>query len=250
MTSATLIYFSPTGTTKKLLHSIAKGYTPNCYSEIDLTKDSSDETPAELLIIGVPVYAGRVPDPFLERFKNIDIKKRECIIVVVYGNRAYEDALLELQDLVEGKGGSILGAGAFIAEHSLSREQQPIAKNRPDEQDLNKAYQFGKEVSLKTDLKNIKVPGNRPYKEKNPKTEVIMKTDETRCTLCSKCIAVCPVDAIVEPLNTDGKLCLRCSACVRVCENKARSLQDTLSTTIAQRLFETCQERKEPELFI
>ena len=47
----------------------------------------------------MPVYAGRVPALAVERLKGIKTSGVKCVIVAVYGNRAYEDALVEMQDI-------------------------------------------------------------------------------------------------------------------------------------------------------
>jgi len=47
----------------------------------------------------MPVYAGRVPALAVERLKGIKTSGVKCVIVAVYGNRAYEDALVEMQDV-------------------------------------------------------------------------------------------------------------------------------------------------------
>ena len=93
-------------------------------------------------------------------------------MVVVYGNREYEDALLELKNLAIEQGFSRVAAGAFIGEHSYSRDSTPIAVGRPDEADLNKAKEFGERVLKKLldnreldHLPTLEVPGNFPIKK-------------------------------------------------------------------------------------
>lgn len=124
--------------------------------ETDLTLDESD-TPIEindsLTVIAAPVYGGRVAPTALQRIKRLKGNNSPAIVVVVYGNRDYEDALLELRDTAVSLGFTPLAAGAFIGEHSYSTAEMPVAAGRPDDKDLQIASQFGKDC-----LKSWKKP--------------------------------------------------------------------------------------------
>ncbi|MFA8436755.1 MAG: EFR1 family ferrodoxin [Marinifilaceae bacterium] len=254
MKELNLIYFSPTGSTNRVVNEIAKGISSTTINEIDITYTGVSKSITGTIIIGSPVYEGRLPKVFKERLSHLDLTDANCILVVVYGNRAYENSLKELKELVESKGATVWGAGAFIGEHSLSSKEKPIAEARPDKKDLSIAFDFGKRIQAIniTKLKTIEIPGQYPLPESKPKPDVIIKTDENKCIKCDKCIDACPVGAIPKdnPLVTNGTLCLRCCACIKVCPVDARELNDPLSLNIAKRVFENCQQRKEPEIFI
>ena len=114
------IYFSPTNTTKTIVETIANVFSSeiNTYDiTFDRTKKVENFKEDELLIIGMPVYGGRIPYLVQEFVKNLKANNTLCIPVVVYGNRDYEDALLELSDYLEEGGFKIVSAGAFIGEH-------------------------------------------------------------------------------------------------------------------------------------
>ena len=108
------MYFSPTGTTCTIVRRIADRLEKNAgepvtIREYDFTLPSGRrEAPSfnarDLLIIGVPVYAGRVPNVLLS-YLNIIIGSGALVVpVVLYGNRDYDDALLELKDILESNG--------------------------------------------------------------------------------------------------------------------------------------------------
>src|ERR1700690_2267706 len=102
--STKLIYFSPTQTTRKVVENIAQGIQIVPVEHVDLTLPPAGmrervEMHDELAIIGSPVYAGRLPVDVISRFRHLKGNATPAVIVVVYGNRAYEDALLELRDL-------------------------------------------------------------------------------------------------------------------------------------------------------
>lgn len=116
--------------------------------ETDLTLDE-DLTPIEirdaLTVIAVPVYGGRVAPVALQRLKRLRGINAPAILITVYGNRDYEDALLELRDTAVELGFMPLSAAAFIGEHSYSTPARPIAAGRPDASDLQKAECFGQD---------------------------------------------------------------------------------------------------------
>jgi ferredoxin/flavodoxin len=264
ITSTDLIYFSPTQTTKKIIESISKGLQVNKENHINITlpqagRESSLSLNGDLAIIGAPVYGGRLPAMFISRFSTISGKVMPAVIVVVYGNRAYDDALIELKDVVLGAGFKPIGAGAFIGEHSYSTNITPIAVGRPDVNDIENANLFGGMVREKMmnsntcdDLLEPRIPGNSPYKEIKLLSGISPDTIESLCTRCNKCISVCPVSAInrKDPATIDKGLCIRCCACVKICEFNARIMDDPLIKQAAGQLSAGCSLRKEPEIYL
>src|SRR6266568_6944252 len=175
--SAKLIYFSPTQTTRKVIEGISQGLQVVNVEHLDLTPpDAEIQKPQgwhdDLAVIGAPVYSGRLPAVAVSRFRKLEGNGAPAVIVVVYGNRAYEDALLELRDVALEAGFKPIAAGAFVGEHSYSTNDTPIAAGRPDMEDLGKAKAFGKMIREK--MHNIPaldqagsfyLPGNVPFKE-------------------------------------------------------------------------------------
>ncbi|MCG6534978.1 MAG: 4Fe-4S binding protein [Syntrophales bacterium LBB04] len=255
-----LIYFSPTGTTRKVLEAVARGFGAEHIERLDLTCQETTPTDVREIrdafaIIGTPVYAGRVPLKAVEALQLIRARNTPAVVVAVYGNRAYDDALLELADIAEKGGFRPVAAGAFIGEHSFSTPAAPIAQGRPDREDIERAESFGKMIRERIDSdlsaeKVLQVPGNFPYKERNPSPPPPV-TDEVRCIKCSKCATVCPGKAITlkdEAVLTEKALCMACCACVKNCPSGARHIDSGLAER-AERLSAACRERKEPQFF-
>lgn len=100
------IYFSPTYTSKKSAVSIARGLEGEL-TEIDLTlKDAIPEilfSRHDIVVFGFPVYAGRILPEALDRLSSFRGDHTPCVITVTYGNRHYDDALLELFDNIKEK---------------------------------------------------------------------------------------------------------------------------------------------------
>ncbi len=259
--STNLIYFSPTKTTRKVIEAISTGIGAGDTKHFDLTlpkptNSSISITEDGFAIIGVPVYNGRIPIEAVRRLKRLKGANTPAIIVAVYGNRAYEDALVELRDLVTELGFHPFAAAAFIGEHSYSTTEKPIAQNRPDAEDLSVAQSFG--ARIEEMLKNgtfigslSKLPGNVPFKTIPVRPPISPTTIEAECDKCEICVSVCPTEAIEmkEVMETDIAACILCCACVKECPTGARVNNSDFIRTISQRLFEHCSERKEPELF-
>lgn len=262
--SVALVYFSPTGTTKTVLEGIAKGAGIESINHVPLTLPDKASTlinsfSDKLVIIGAPVYSGRLPADAVKRLQQCKAENTPAVLVVVYGNRAYEDALLELVNLSKELGFIPVSGSAFIGEHSYATKELPIAVNRPDPIDMEKAEDFGKAVIKKlTDIQNVddipslSVPGNIPYKEKMTFPASAPNTLEDLCTMCGICADVCPKEAITvnDTVETDENLCIRCCACVKECPENARIMDDERIMGVTKWLWENCSQRKEPEVFV
>lgn len=262
--SIKLVFFSPTETTAKIVHDIAQGINPDIVSSIDLTPPSArsqdiEQMNDELTIIGTPVYAGRVPPEAARRLRQITGNNTPAVVVVVYGNREFDDALLELKDIVSELGFRPIAGGAFIGEHSYSSEDTPIATGRPDAQDIEKAKQFGESIQGRIskfhtvdDIPALHVPGQFPYQESGSLLDTVPVTVESLCTLCADCAAVCPTAAITveDSVVTNQEECICCSACVKKCPTGAIQWESPLMDQIRNWLSENCAQRKEPQVFL
>lgn len=260
---AKLIYFSPTGTTKKVLGGIATGLDLEIAEFYDLTRknkkaDMIEMRSDDLAIIGSPVYGGRIPPLATERIREFKAKQTPAVLVVVYGNRAYEDALLELCDITEQSGFHAIAGAAFIGEHSLSSSRMPIGHGRPDSDDLEKARLFGEKIRQKITTLNaletipsFEMPGNHPYKDVRKREPISPVTHEEFCIKCGQCVEVCPTSAVTigDTVITNSNTCIVCCACIKNCPTEARRLENPGMLKFAKWLYATCSSRKEPEIF-
>ena len=119
------ITFSPTGGTQKAADLLTKELSGEC-TAVDLTKQDADFSAAaftaeDLAVIAVPSYGGRVPAVAVERLGTLKGNGARAVLVCVYGNRAYEDTLAELEDAAVQAGFRVIAAVAAIAEHSVVR---------------------------------------------------------------------------------------------------------------------------------
>lgn len=260
----TLVYFSPTRTTKQVLEGIAQGLAALGVTSVDLTLPEADSAEtvvldADLVVIGAPVYGGRIPPTAMQRLQFLRGQDTPAILVAVYGNRAFEDALLELSDWAQAAGFVPVAGGAFIGEHSYNTPLTPIAPGRPDAADLAKAADFGSAVrrrlegvTASADLVPASLPGSRPYRRLHRSGSRAPVTRVDLCTLCGRCAQVCPTGAITvsDAVVTVAEECIMCCACVKVCPTDARVMEHERVLQTAEWLSAEHGVRKEPEVFI
>ena len=248
------IVFSPTGGTEK-----ASGYIANALEGETVAVDLTDSglgfrtvamTKEDVAVIAVPSYGGRVPAVAAERLGMMRGNGAQAVLVCVYGNRAYEDTLVELEDAAKGAGFRVIAAVSAIAEHSIVRQ---FAAGRPDPQDAAQLAGFANQIQQKIsagDASEPAIPGNRPYKKAGGTGMVPKATKE--CTACGACAAVCPVGAIDkdDPKRVDKKACISCMRCIAICPVGARAIDPAKQQGIADHLRDICSVRKEPALYL
>lgn len=259
-----LVCFSPTGTTKAVIQGIARGINHDYQEVLDITnplirQDAMQTSANDLLIVGVPVYMGRVPAIIGERLSRIKANSTPTVCVVVYGNRLFDDALLELTNILTKQGCKPFAGAAFVGEHSFSSAETPIAESRPDSMDLYHAEQFGKRIIAKLQMASstnstagIDVPGKYPYGGVAQLWSVDFIGINSECNQCGICAEVCPANAI-DSTNSriiDKEKCITCCACIKKCPMGARFIKDSPVKEAAVRLNRLYSERKDPIVFI
>lgn len=247
------ICFSPTGGTKKATKMLTEVLTGD-FKTVDLT----DSTVVfqnialkkdDLAVISVPSYNGRVPHLAAGRLGKIQGNGAKAILLCSYGNRAYEDTLVELRDIANQAGFRIVAAIAAVAEHSIAHQ---FATGRPDKEDQAQLHTFAEVIQSKLDTGDDSepvIPGNRPYKKDGGVTMVPKPTKN--CTTCGLCAQECPAQAIdaSDPKKVDKKKCISCMRCVSVCPHSARSINAVMLSVVGMALKKACANRKDNELY-
>lgn len=266
--SAAVIYFSPTGTTKKILYAITEGMGIDNLKYINLTlpdvrKVNAPVINEDIIIIGTPVYEERVPEMLYPFLTSLTGNNKPVVLAAVYGNIGEGNALNELQTITESSGFKVIAAGSFIGEHSFSTKELPIAEGRPNQDDIKRAQDFGKAIigKLKTidDLNgfSLQIPqGKLPLMSKIlPANSARMFTktpsaDMSVCNHCGVCVKLCPVSAIDEnTLEINDNQCLRCFSCVKRCQRKARMIIYKKKYLVTRVLTAKSKVEKEPKVY-
>lgn len=259
MTYKTFCY-SPTGNTKKIADAIV-----DTWAKLSGTKAEkmSFTLPTErqkhyafsendVVVVGVPTYAGRVPNLLVKFLRTVDGNGARVVALVTYGNRAFDDSLVELQDLLMERSFRVIRGVAAVGEHSFSRS---LAKGRPDAKDIEEAKSFA--IKIAEDLNHtVELSGNRPYRPyyrpmgHDGKPALISKVvpvfDGDRCTDCKLCAETCPMGVIDH--DEIGKMigiCVKCCACERKCPVEAISFDDPIYLKHRRELVEDYPDRKD-----
>ncbi len=243
------IIFSPTGGTEKAAHIIGKAWGGDVI-KIDLSDFKTDFAKCEIkqedmVLIAMPSFGGRAPAVAIERLKQIAGNGARCALVCVYGNRAYEDTLVEMEDAAKACGFRVAAAIAAVAEHSIIPK---YAANRPDASDEAQLTDFAGRI-LQKDGEAASIPGNRPYRKAGG-AGLVPKVTKA-CVKCGLCAEQCPVRAIApDTFAADSKTCISCMRCLKRCPQNARKVSEAMVSIAALAIKKACSVRKENELFL
>ena len=228
------VYFSATNVTRKYVAAMTDeiGIPCNVF-DFTLPKDrdlsqatSFDHT--DTVIVGFPVYSGRVPDICRDYLLAVKGNGAKCIVVATYGNRAFDDALAEAHDILTANGFFVIAGAALVGRHSYSDQ---IAGNRPTPVDLEEAKKFIRQLKSKEDskLSCIDFPGARPYRAKGTSKAFLPETTDD-CIDCKLCAEQCPIGMISfacpKELVKPASECLRCNRCITICPVNAKVFSD------------------------
>lgn len=247
------IIFSPTGGTEKVANAITKNWPQ--VDTIDLSvpdinfADILFESDS-LVLVAMPSFGGLAPQLALDRLSMLKGNGALCVIAAVYGNRAYEDTLAQMEDYAQNAGFQVIAAISAVAEHSIIYE---YAAGRPNLDDCKALAKFGEQILEKVsscDFSKPAVPGNRPYKKAGG-AGMIPKASSA-CTSCGQCALKCPASAISAKnlKSSDKSKCISCMRCVSICPVHARKVSSLMTFIAAAAIKKACSVEKANELFL
>lgn len=249
-------WFSPTGNVEALALAMGESLAAELEApmeRLNLTRPEHRTPrafgPGDLLVIGLPVYAGRLPNKLVPELRGLRGDGTRSVCFVAYGNRAFDDALSELVLEQRQSGFLPVAAAAFPTEHAFA---PGLASGRPDAEDLARAAEFAA-AAARLEPGELTVPGRtppgpyyRPLRLDGQPASFLKATprvDAARCTGCGACDAVCPMGS-VKGSETVG-ICIKCQACIHRCPRQARWFDDPDFLSHRAMLEQTCTARQE-----
>ena len=238
----TVVYASPVGRTRKVSTYIAGliAQLLDCeLIEINATDPATRQTertfgPNELLILASPTMRGQLPahigDDFATYLHGSDTP---AIAISTFGNRAFDNSLAYMNEVLNTNGFLPFSAAAFCCQHEFTAQ---LGTGRPDDSDMRAASAFAARsvTCLKTiDVPNpLAIPGSADaefyvpvglngepvhFQDSKP------TTDLSKCIACGICAEVCPLGSI-DPAQFDNVsgACIKCHACVKKCPQQAK----------------------------
>lgn len=239
-------YFSATGTTKKVVTTLAKTvaealgaeYQEFTFDAPAVRQEEKSFAADQLVVMGMPVYAGRVPNLIMPYIRDM-VKGSGALAVpvVLYGNRNFDDGLMELRNLMRDNGFHPIAGAAVVGEHSFSKV---LGAGRPDADDMALVQKLAEGVTAKVQgyteapAEVVEVEGCDPirpyYTPRDRHGEPIKDflkakpvTHMDKCVNCGLCAKICPMGSIdpQDVSNVVGK-CIKCCACVKRCPTGAK----------------------------
>ncbi len=252
------VIFSPCGGTRRVVQAVMQGI-PLRKTEHDITTPAQRKQtlffgPDDLVVLGFPVYEGKIAPLVQPLFGTLRGDRAPAVLVAVYGNRAYEGALVDMERLARLSGFLPFAAAAAVAQHSLIKE---MGTDRPDQADAEALAAFGRaaaEGSAQAAERSavFKAPGAHVERRPFPDEMFRPETDIDDCTKCGACVPVCPAGAIPaeQPEFIDKEKCMTCMACVNTCPVGAKKLNYPKVPKLKAVLAQTYAERQEPVFFL
>ena len=246
------IFFSPSGTCKKVVEQICSNFKQDQKSyNLLIFKSSTTLSSEDIAVVVMPVFSGRIPKTARERLSQIKGDNTPAIAIVNYGNAQISDSLRELVDLLDENNFNVIVVGLTVSHYSIF---DGVAVGRPDSEDIAKIDEFSQKCIEKLETGeslSAEIPGNKPYSDYK-QLPFVVSCDESVCVFYYDCINICPENAIpdVDPIDIDLDLCTRCTACINICPENARMFSGEAFET-KKPLFESANsERKEPEFYL
>ncbi len=242
------LYYSATGNTCKAVENVAQTLAELLgipVHTIDYTLPAVRVQTQEfhdkaLVIVGSPVYAGRVPNKMLPYFQTqLTGNGALAVPMVTFGNRSFDNGLMELRLELEAHGFHTIAGAALPCQHAFSAA---LATGRPNPEDIQALKDFAGKIAdkiaaLACPPAPISVPGDNPvgpyYRPLGIDGQPAVflkakpKTNPEKCNHCGICAQGCPMGSISleNPTEVPG-ICIKCQHCIHTCPNGAKYFDD------------------------
>lgn len=260
MSTCHILHFSPTGGVERVARLVGEAVVDTLGMETALCELAAPQVSwphfadGDMVLLAAPVYGGRIPALLSARLEALrplaEGRQLPTLVIVVYGNRAFDDALLELADRATACGLTVMAGMSAVAEHSMCRS---VAAGRPDTADAAALHDLGRQAAEHLRAAPVpapRLPGKRPYRQWQAMQ--VTPTASVACTACGLCAARCPARAIDpdHPQTSSRERCILCMRCVKICPAHARALPAPVVALLTEKLGPCLERRDEPALYL
>jgi NADPH-dependent glutamate synthase beta subunit-like oxidoreductase/flavodoxin len=233
-----VIYFSQTGSTKKIAEAIYSGIkSATRQGEITTLRDADVRRLVEFDLIGLgcPVFEFKTPTnfkAFIESMPNLEGK--HCFLFATHGlDRGM--IFRDMGEVLLQKGLTVIGYHSCYGEVRMPSIPRPyFTDGHPGSIDLKEAADFGKEMverSLRVSQgeKGL-IPDILSMKERlfppEPAVELKLNKEKCRYPICRLCMDNCPVEGCINlsqhpAVFAKKEKCLNCYFCWKICPSGA-----------------------------
>ncbi|MDY6863765.1 MAG: EFR1 family ferrodoxin [Thermodesulfobacteriota bacterium] len=235
-----IIYFSQTGNTMKVAESIRNGIIEviaQCELERMAEVDIGSLSEYDLVGFGCPVFYYKEPFNVRDFIENLpELQGKKWFVFCSHG-AVMGVTLLSMTEKLEKKGITVIGSHHTYADVTIPFYPYPtVTTGHPDNDDLEKAHAFGKEIALcsiavangNTDCIKKPVPVTEEWASNEASMFTIelmtkimprLSINKATCTKCGECQNGCPINGIDTESDPPRiqEPCIFCWHCANIC---------------------------------
>lgn len=241
-----ICYFSATGNTGQIARAVGEGLekSGDQVELKDVTALEDRQQPLSLdqydaVIFGSPIHSMRAPRLFRDWLATLEGRGKRCAMLFTYGGFQVHPAHFDTCRRLTDRGFVVVASADFPCAHTFNLGGWQAMQDRPDQQDLELAAEYGAKLRPRLSGQDQAVvsdlnPG--PYSQEQLdefetfrlKMGAKMPSRHgAECSMCLLCQEQCPSGAMdAAKGEVDPAKCIMCLQCVKDCPDQALVVGD------------------------